>query len=912
MTIPKINIDTALIAHYWNIIWTFTKANPIGLVTIIIGVPLALHFLVWFLRYWYVGHVKNVYFKVTLPREDSQKDKEKEVQKDLKEKIAIMQQCYRSLYELKNLSIMNMVRRFLFHSDVISFEIIVEKKVINFYVVAVEYYSGLIEKQITSFYPSAEIEPVEPIYIKNTKGVIKCNYVRQREPYWFPIKTFKTIENDPLNAITNIFTKMDEDEVGAIQIIMRPAAEKIADKALKVSEAIFQGRPVDREGNPKGSSILGFIGDLFSLAAKGKSDQKQEKGEDYYQRGMVRMISSKEDTAKKMGEKSQEANFHTVIRMIASSSTDEKAEKMMNSMELAINSVNDEGSNGFVVRRTVPIDFLNNPWMLRNFNKRILETRIFGYGEKENILSEEELATIYHFPDGKYNFTPSIMWLSYKKLPVPADMGTEGMLLGNNSYRGVVKPVVFLKKDRARHQYIIGKSGSGKSSLLSYMIRQDIKNGEGICVIDPHGDLIEDALNYVPKERVKDVVIFDAGDTDRPMGLNILEAKTAEEQDLASSQATEIFIKLFGDEIFGPRIQHYFRNACLTLMEDPDEGATLIDVPRIFVDTEFRNYKISKAKNPVVLSFWKHEYAETGDREKQEMIPYFSAKFGPFITNSIMRNTIGQPKSAFNFRECMDEGKILLVNLSKGKIGDLNTQLLGLIMVARIQMAAMSRANIPEEQRRDFYLYVDEFQNFATESFASILSEARKYHLALIMAHQYISQLVISKTGSTNTQIRDAVFGNVGTICAFKVGAEDAEYLAKEFAPIVTEQDLVGISNYKAYVKLNINNTTSRPFSLETIWEKKGENKKVGAIVREYARMKYGRKHDFVEQEIMARIGIEAEPEESDKVLAEKLGVETPPTTEATIEPQSTEQTAAPTEPQAEVQTPTTPTQTPQ
>ncbi len=911
MTLPKINIDTALISHYWNIVWSFTKANPIAIIVVVIGVPLALHFLSWFLRYLYIGHVKNVYFKVTLPREDSQKDKEKEVQKDLKEKIAIMQQCYRSLYELRGLNIMNMVRRFFFHSDIFSFEIIVEKKIINFYVVTVESYSALIEKQITSLYPSAEIEPVSPIYIKKTDtNFIKCFYVKQKEKYWFPIKTFKTIENDPLNAITNIFTKMDEDEVGGIQIIMRPAAKKIANKALKVSEAIFQGRPVDSEGNPKGSSILGFIGDLFSLAAKGKDDQKQEKGEDYYQRGMVRMIASKEDTAKRMGEKSQQSNFHVVIRMIASSSTEEKAQKMMSSMEIAINSVNDEGSNGFDTRRVIPIDFINNMYMLRNFNKRILETRIFGWGERENILSEEELATVYHFPDGKYNFTPSIMWLSYKKLPVPADMGMEGMMLGNNSYRGVIKPVVFLKKDRARHQYIIGKSGSGKSSLLSYMIRQDIKNGEGICVIDPHGDLIEDALNYVPKERVKDVVIFDAGDTDRPMGLNILEAKTPEEQDLASSQATEIFIKLFGDEIFGPRIQHYFRNACLTLMEDPDEGATLIDVPRIFVDTEFRNYKISKAKNPVVLSFWKHEYAETGDREKQEMIPYFSAKFGPFITNSIMRNTIGQPKSAFNFRECMDSGKILLVNLSKGKIGDLNTQLLGLIMVARIQMAAMSRADIPEEQRRDFYLYVDEFQNFATESFASILSEARKYHLALIMAHQYISQLVVTKTGSSNTQIRDAVFGNVGTICAFKVGAEDAEYLAKEFAPIVTEQDLVGISNYKAYVKLNINNTTSRPFSLETIWDKKGENKKIGAIVREYARMKYGRKHDFVEQEIMARIGIEAEPETppetTEGALAATLGVEATP---APTEPQtpivSTPEPAAPA-------VPTTPTQTPQ
>ncbi|MEI8249523.1 MAG: DUF87 domain-containing protein, partial [Candidatus Taylorbacteria bacterium] len=622
----------------------------------------------------------------------------------------------RSLYELKELNIINIIKSYLFHSDIFSFEMVVEKKVINFYIVTVAYYSGLVEKQITSFYPNAEIEPVDPVLIKKGTNYMKAFYAHQKMPYWFYLKTYKNIENDPLNSLTNIFTKLEADEVGAIQIIMRPAEKSIADRAFKVSEAIFQGRPVDERGNPKGSSILGFFGDIFTLAVGSKEGNKQqEKGEDYYQRGMVRMIASKEETAKKMAEKSQQTNFHATIRLIASSPSAEQVDKMMNTMAVALNVFNDEGSNGLQTNRTIPVDFINNAYMLHNFNKRIQETRIFGLGEEENILGEEELATMYHLPDGKYNFTPSIAWLPYKKLPVPADMPTEGILLGNNIYRGVVRPVLFLKKDRARHQYIIGKSGTGKSSMLSYMIRQDIANGEGICVIDPHGDLVDDALNYVPKERVKDVILFDAGDMARPMGLNMLEANTPEEQDLASSQATEIFIKLFGDEIFGPRIQHYFRNACLTLMEDKEEGATLIDVPRMFVDEEFRKYKISKAKNPVVLSFWNNEYAQTGDREKQEMIPYFSAKFGPFITNTIMRNTIGQPKSAFNFRECMDTGKILLVKLSKGKIGDLNTQLLGLIMVARIQMAAMGRTDIPEDQRRDFYLYVDEFQTFATD-----------------------------------------------------------------------------------------------------------------------------------------------------------------------------------------------------
>ncbi len=338
---------------------------------------------------------------------------------------------------------------------------------------------------------------------------------------------------------------------------------------------------------------------------------------------------------------------------------------------------------------------------------------------------------------------------------------------------------------------------------------------------------------------------------------NMLQAKTPDQKDRASPYATEIFIKMYGNEIFGPRIQHYFRNGCLTLMDDEEEGATLIDVPRLFVDEEFQKYKVSKSKNVVVRAFWEHEYAKTGAREKEEMIPYFSAKFGPFITNTTIRNIIGQPKSAFNVREVMDTGKVLLINLSKGKIGDLNAQLLGLIFVNKVNMAAMSRADIPQRERRRFYLYVDEFQNFITDAFCTILSEARKYELGLVMAHQYIGQLVGKSGGEGSaTKMRDAVFGNVGSIMSFKIGAEDAEYMAKEYAPVLSEQDVIGIPNFNCYVKLNINNTTSRPFSLSTIYDESGRNEKMASLIKEYSRMKYGRKKVFVDQEVEDRIGI--------------------------------------------------------
>lgn len=438
---------------------------------------------------------------------------------------------------------------------------------------------------------------------------------------------------------------------------------------------------------------------------------------------------------------------------------------------------------------------------------------------------------------------------------------TDGVLMGWNEYRNVKTPVYFSRKDRGRHHYVIGKSGGGKSVFLSYLARQDLWNGDGLAVIDPHGDLVEDIIAFTPKERVKDVIIFNPGDFERPMGLNMLEiiatdpALRAVEKDRAALDATSIFIKIFNEEVFGPRIQHYFRNGCLTLMDDDDEGGTLIDVPRLFVDDAFMKYKVSKVKNPVVKAFWDHEYANTGDREKQEMIPYFSSKFGPFVTNTTIRNIIGQPKSAFNLRRVMDDRKVLMVNLSKGMIGDLNAQLLGLIFVSKINMAAMSRADTPEDQRKDFFLYVDEFQNFATDTFGEILSEARKYHLALIMAHQFIAQIGgNNKDGKPS--IKDAVFGNAGTIMSFKVGADDAEYLEKEYAPLLSQQDIIGIANFTTYCKLNIDNATTRPFDLKTIWDNTFKNLELAKLIKEYSRKMYGRKKEYVDMEIEARLGI--------------------------------------------------------
>jgi hypothetical protein len=842
-------------------IWQYSKNNPLTIILLVLGAFIALKIAIGIIRH--IRHINNskklVYLRVTLPREDSSKDKEKETEKDFREKISVMGQLYRSLHETMELNMMNQIKVRLFKDNIFTFELVAHQKIVDFYITTLPYYQDIIEKQITSYYPSADVQPMEAYEHKFKGSKIKGYYAYCRNKFWFPLKTFKVVENDPLNDLTNIFTKMEDDETAVIQVVVRPERDKWRKKAEKYGEAYFKGKKASGIKIP----ILGPILNVFKGIFLGydKMEIETAQGGD----GYVRMLQSKEEVAKRIGEKSSQSGFDTVIRLLSSAQTEAKAEEISNNMVVGLNLFKDSSSNWFQTKRLFIIDSINDKWFLYNFRHRLIDTFM---GEKHSLLSEEELASIYHFPHSRYNYSPNIRWLAYKVLPAPTNLPKEGVLLGHNVHRGEKKEVRFQKKDRSRHHYIIGKSGSGKSALLSYMVRQDIINGEGVCVIDPHGDLVEDILTYIPKERAKDVIIFDPSDTGRPMSINMLEARNSSEIDLISSQATEIFIKLFGDEIFGPRIQHYFRNACLTLMDDKEEGATLIDVPRMFTDDAFMKYKVKKVKNPVVKSFWQHEYANTGDRERQEMIPYFSSKFGPFITNSIMRNTIGQKESSFNFREVMDQGKILLVKLSKGKIGDLNTQLLGLVMVARIQMAAMSRADMPEEDRKDFFLYVDEFQNFATDSFCSILSEARKYRLNLIMAHQYINQLVVSKFGNSSTKIRDAVFGNVGTMCSFKVGADDAEYLAKEYAPLLTEQDVISIANYKMYMKLNINNATSRPFSVATIWDTSSKNKKTAGLIKKYSRLKNARKSEFVDKEITTRIGIDvdADPIDMDKL----------------------------------------------
>jgi type IV secretory pathway TraG/TraD family ATPase VirD4 len=412
------------------------------------------------------------------------------------------------------------------------------------------------------------------------------------------------------------------------------------------------------------------------------------------------------------------------------------------------------------------------------------------------------------------------------------------------------------RDDRRRHTYIIGRTGVGKTEIMKNMAVQDIQNGEGLCVIDPHGDFIEDILPHVPKERAEDVILFEPADIERPMGLNMLEAPDEAQKDFAVQEMISIFYKLVTDPaMLGPMFEHNMRNAMLTLMADEEHPGTLVDIPRIFTDTDFQKYKVSKLTDPLVRAFWEKEMAKTSDFHKSEMLGYLVSKVGRFVENGMIRNIVGQPRSSFNFRKVMDEGKILLVNLSKGRIGEMNAKLLGLIIVSKLQMAALSRADTRESERKDFYLYVDEFQNFITDAFESILSEARKYKLNLIIAHQYLAQLEqgAGAQGAGSKSLRDAVFGNAGTMVTFRIGVEDAEAMAKEMAPTFNEFDLVNVERFNGFIKLMINGTASKPFNMATYALPKptDRQKEVAEAIRQLSRLKHGRPRAEVEAEIM-------------------------------------------------------------
>jgi hypothetical protein len=777
------------------------------------------------------------FLKIRIPKKESKEDMQADTdamgaQRDFKEALGVMKQFFESLTSIED----HTWRKYFFGSDFMSCEYVVRNNLMDFYLVVPHHLVHIIEKQLTAFYPDSYIEeePDYNLFQKDSK-VDYC-YFTIEKPYSYPIRTYQRMTADPLNNVSNVLSKLEPYESAAIQIMLRPVHNHWQHKGRKLAKTVMEDK---HEGFFHGFNPLTWVGDMVSILFRGEASKEAE-------HGGGRTTAVLEDQVKAIEEKNTQVGFESVIRLVAVSNAHNKAEALLHSMKSAFAQYVTTDNNSLVYRD----HYLGN--LVHHFLMRDLRQPLRF---KKMIFCPEELASLFHLPNIRYNKAPTINWQNYKISPPPPNIPEEGILLGHNIYRGVKKEIRMKNDDRFRHFYVIGQTGTGKSSILQVMIRQDLQNGKGICVVDPHGQLIDDILPFIPRERADDVIYFNPADLERPLGLNMLEAETPEERDLVAMDAMNMMIKLFDEEIFGPRIQDYFRNGCLTLMEYKD-GGCLTDMVRLFTDDDFQYERTKDLKNPIVKSFWDQQMAKTGAREKQEMIPYFAAKFGQFVTNGMMRNIIGQTRSAFDFAQVMGTGKILLMNLSKGETGDINSKLLGMIVVSKLQVAALRRQRLPKEMRRDFFLYIDEFQNYVTDSIEVILSEARKYRLGLAMAHQYLAQLEAEGKKGKGVNLKDAVFGNVGSIMAYKIGAQDAEYMAKEMAPVFSDQDLINIDKYKAVMKLSIDTQPSKPFSIIPLnpYTEKGDNEAAEAF-KQLSRLKYGRDREFVEREVFRRLG---------------------------------------------------------
>jgi hypothetical protein len=781
-------------------------------------------FIIW--HYW-VRHRKfaklvmprlksSVFFEIQVPKQSAEGEENRD-QEHQKQMISVAEQIFTTLSEAGR------SESFFGMHDYISFEIAAVDKKISFYINCSRNLKDLVEKQIHAQYPEAQIEQIKGYNPFAAKSVQSTAELLLQKKYVYPIRTYKLMESDPLNAITGAMSKLEENEGAVVQLLISPAGQNWQSKPRYMASEIQQGK------NP---SLVekGFIGRLIYEALHSSKKSSHHSKDLTGANAPINLTPMQQDIVKRLEEKSSRPGYKTNIRIITSSPDAMSAEAHMRNMLSSFMQYSMPPFNGFKVKK-------------RNDKQIILDYifRVFNdYGMKA-LLNTEELASIWHLPT-PFIETPNIKWLLSKRAPAPTNVSKEGVLLGVNTFRNVKTDIRIARDDRRRHTYIIGRTGSGKSELLKNMAIQDIKNGEGLCLVDPHGDLIEGILPHIPKERAEDIILFEPFDTERPVGLNILQVNNEEQKDFAVQEMISIFYKLVSDPaMLGPMFEHNMRNAMLTLMADREHPGTVADIPRIFTDTEFQKYKVSKVTDLVVRNFWEKEMAKTSDFHKSEMLGYLISKVGRFVENSMMRNIIGQAKSGFDFRDVMDNGKVLLINLAKGKTGEINAKLLGLIIVSKLQMAALSRSDIPNEaDRRDFYLYVDEFQNFITDAFSSILSEARKYRLNLVIAHQYLGQLEQAggAAGAGSKEVRDAVFGNAGTEICFRIGVEDAETMAKEFAPVFNEFDLVNIDRFNAYVKLMINGTGSKPFNMATLAPATGGDNDMAAAIRQLSRIK--------------------------------------------------------------------------
>lgn len=713
----------------------------------------------------------------------------------------------------------------------LSFEIVARQGLVHYYTVVPSVLIDVVRQAVAAAYPSARLEEVAEHSIFSQVGKISGTIGGEftlKKSFVYPIATYQESKRDASRALLNALSAAGREDGAAIQVMLRPAREGWTKSSIEAAGKISKDKGVK-------TGVGGLIAPKEIMEALWKPPETGEKKPEDKQ-----LTSLEQATVDAIEEKTRYPGYEVLIRVVVSSNTAAHSQALLKNIVSAFSLFDSPSHNGFKFAVSKNIEELVTAYIFRFFPQTVTQ----------NVLNSVELATVFHLPNQNSIPTSQVQRQMSKQVDGPTQVMDEGFLLGYNEFRGVKKPIRLSTNDRRRHTYIIGQTGTGKSVLLENLAFQDMMDGRGFAFVDPHGDSVESLLGKVPKERVEDVIYFNPGDMSNPIGLNMFEFDHPDQKDFLVQEAINMLYGLYDPGhtgIVGPRLEHIFRNCALLLMSDP-AGGTFIDIPKLLIDEDFMKSKLKYVTDQTVLDFWTKEFPNSQrSNESGEVISWVVSKFGPFISNDAMRNIIGQTKSGFNLREIMDGNKILLVNLSKGRMGELNSKLLGIIFVMKFQAAAMGRANIPEDQRVDFSLYVDEFQNYATESFETILSEARKYRLNLILGNQFITQLT--------DKIREAIIGNVGTIISGRIGVTDAELLEKAFRPTFDTEDLIKMPNYHSITTVQINGVPSAPFSMSFLPPMGQANGQLSSALKRLSAAKYGRPRAVVEKDIFTRLG---------------------------------------------------------
>ncbi len=753
----------------------------------------------------------------------------------MKDNIALMNQVYKNFYAISD---SDLLKRKLW-DNYISMEIVVEHEVIKFFVWVPEDHLLTVQKMIASFYPWALVEIVpQPKLLEAGKFMAWGEFTLTKESV-YPIKTYESFEADPMDSLLSAFSHVWKQEKVCFQILAEPLSEKWLKNMRKEWERIKKNEKL---------WFAKFIHDLFTSEKKREEEKDKENKHNFSQQQLS-------DFDKKMDDEL----FKVKIKAIATSPDKSRPKKMLWDISRLCNQYNYLWLNTLKFVKAKEIEPFAMAFVERIFYTEDTFINKIIHKAKNNVLNIKELSSLIHFPHGRFNQNPRLARQKYKIVAAPDDLPGDWILVWYNDFGGVRRELRVTDEDRFRHIYILWQTGTWKSTLMLSQAIDDMDHWRWFCFIDPHWDAVEFLLKHFPKERIDDLIYFDLWNTAYPIWLNPLEVSSEDqdEQDVVTNDLVEMFIQMYGPEIFWPRIQDYFRNACFLLMDQP-EWWTIVDIMRLFTDDAFAEAKIRNIKNPVVAAWWNKTYKKMWDREKAEIIPFIQAKFWPFTTGIYVRNIIWQPKSAFKMYDAMQENKIILMNLAKWIAWEETSKLIWKIISMQVKLSALKRAKIPESERKPFYLYVDEFQNYVSASFESILSEARKYKLWLCVAHQYIDQL---KTEWLwwSMDLSKTIFGNIGTMFVFKVWAPDAEFLAKEFEPEFSQTDLTSTEKFMGACKISIHNQQSRPMTFKAkvpySIPPKNSPEKV-QIIKEISSLKWWSKREIVDKEIYFRVGV--------------------------------------------------------